>query len=1085
MGQPGERVDDPYEFDPLFPRRVDSPFTDADFEPLLRPYDGDDDNLSQRMQELVGSFTADPRMGLLFTARSVDIPYPQMQLTAAQRAKLESLITSNGGTYYSQFLGRNIDVNMPSSHLLDYVYVVLESNGVASSEIPLEAKFMLPLEILRGQKMNLNRLFGDGVDSDGDLLVDELDEQLPGLTAVDFARQLYCLAMFLRNPDAVQPDEAKLLAQWAINVVEFRDPDVIMTKFDYDDDPYDGWDVTGDYVWGCERPELLITETLAWHDRRTEDTDQEIPGTEERDAYAANNMLPMDDGMSGIPGPGKFSFLPGGIAGGDMSFDQIEKPRGAFFVELYNPWNGTELSPPELCDALPPPGSNGVRLDRRNPGGDPVWRIVIARTLGAYAKDQEPPEDAVAIDRSVYFVDPQSFMGTAPTDDGVKYFTTATLDAVAPGGYAVVGGGKLITDPGDPDYTEPSDPLDPNYNPTYVGYAGDLDPAMGGDPVLRRRVLLRPNPNPTADPPQYTVEVPSSVPAGKINDNRGHVNLRDIPQPVAVPIVECLATPGVPHPLTVSEPAAGYSLTLPQDRPLDVQLNDATTAQIFMRDGTHENFAAVYLQRLADPTKPHNDNTNPYLTVDQMPVDLTVFNGLDTVDAEKDTASVANDNASAVEFAAHSDAGTKPNSRFYRFASNQRGNDKKRLLWPAEDASAAPVVADEVSAELQPAPRFFPYNLDHTLGYLNGGRDRNTGEYLNYWPIQLIGFYSGQPDTENDPSTFSTFMWLTWNDRPYANHLELLLVPKSSSANLLDEVTPDNILDNTTEYSLADGASPFGHLLNLFGNRFVELLDYVEVPSRFEGVETWLGNGTNTTPPYNFAAFGYPEGLHNAPTYRVPGRINLNTLNDPEIWQAIQENAPELSDVTHATDFLLGRWNIPETRPTWQTLIAGMNPVLNPLRSAASYNLMPRMDDPVQAVEFRQSAAADATVLRKSTVTANTPLMASVRQDPYRDAERNPYFRYGGLTRLGNMVSHNSNVFAIWVTVGYFEVQDVEDVDDAGTKVERLGKELGYDTGRITRHRSFYLVDRSIPVPFELGKGHDARKMIVLQRRLQ
>ena len=24
-------------------------------------------------------------------------------------------------------------------------------------------------------------------------------------------------------------------------------------------------------VWGCERPELLITETLAWHDRRTED----------------------------------------------------------------------------------------------------------------------------------------------------------------------------------------------------------------------------------------------------------------------------------------------------------------------------------------------------------------------------------------------------------------------------------------------------------------------------------------------------------------------------------------------------------------------------------------------------------------------------------------------------------------------------------------------------------------------------------------------------------------------------------------------------------------------------------------------
>ena len=25
-------------------------------------------------------------------------------------------------------------------------------------------------------------------------------------------------------------------------------------------------------MWGCERPELLITETIATHDRRTEDT---------------------------------------------------------------------------------------------------------------------------------------------------------------------------------------------------------------------------------------------------------------------------------------------------------------------------------------------------------------------------------------------------------------------------------------------------------------------------------------------------------------------------------------------------------------------------------------------------------------------------------------------------------------------------------------------------------------------------------------------------------------------------------------------------------------------------------------------
>ena len=33
-------------------------------------------------------------------------------------------------------------------------------------------------------------------------------------------------------------------------------------------------------VWGCKRPELLITETLAFHDRRTDDTALSNPTTQ-------------------------------------------------------------------------------------------------------------------------------------------------------------------------------------------------------------------------------------------------------------------------------------------------------------------------------------------------------------------------------------------------------------------------------------------------------------------------------------------------------------------------------------------------------------------------------------------------------------------------------------------------------------------------------------------------------------------------------------------------------------------------------------------------------------------------------------
>ena len=102
------------------------------------------------------------------------------------------------------------------------------------------------------------------------------------------------------------------IAQWAVNCVDFRDADGTMTPFEYDVNPFDGWgwtdfaaspvvfhaidgDITTDdrgpnftdgltptypphaaanperrVVWGCENPELLITEAVAFHDKSHE-----------------------------------------------------------------------------------------------------------------------------------------------------------------------------------------------------------------------------------------------------------------------------------------------------------------------------------------------------------------------------------------------------------------------------------------------------------------------------------------------------------------------------------------------------------------------------------------------------------------------------------------------------------------------------------------------------------------------------------------------------------------------------------------------------------------------------------------------
>ncbi len=52
--------------------------------------------------------------------------------------------------------------------------------------------------------------------------------------------------------------------------------------------------------------------------------------------------------------------------------------------------------------------------------------------------------------------------------------------------------------------------------------------------------------------------------------------------------------------------------------------------------GTYQDVATVFLQRLADPTRPWNRTDNPYVTVDMLSMDLTVFNGEEDMNQQID-----------------------------------------------------------------------------------------------------------------------------------------------------------------------------------------------------------------------------------------------------------------------------------------------------------------------------------------------------------------------------------------------------------------------------------------------------------------
>jgi hypothetical protein len=165
---------------------------------------------------------------------------------------------------------------------------------------------------------------------------------------------------------------------------------------------------------------------------------------------------------------------------------------------------------------------------------------------------------------------------------------------------------------------------------------------------------------------------------------------------------------------------------------------------------------------------------------------------------------------------------------------------------------------------------------------------------------------------------------------------------------------------------------------------------------------------------------------------RWHGNINLNTITEPEILQALCD-AQNFSQPYFA-------YTTTDVANIFTKLITARN-------ANGTANLLPTSDGyPFRS--FASSSIAD-TWFRPAPSNPSQPLFA------VGASTNHPYQRAALLQKIFNNITTTSNVFAVWWTVGYFEVVD-ESVRPA-----RLGAEIGRSENRNIRHRFFAIVDRS------------------------
>lgn len=1218
---PSETRNDPYEAHQRKKAVADTPFFLEDLEKILRAYDSSSQGLPDRFRKL-WELSQTNEISRIITTRSNELRHPSIGVPAGTvNSPVSSFPTAEDGRTAGNLLGwikllhderyRNKPAPGiafdPAIHDPELSYVI--------------ARQLFPVEFRRGLKLNLNRPFGDGNDNDGDGIIDDPQEMratvqnetypgdapIPGSyftgafvpsrielgTRQQLAQQLYCLAYLIvpkeynfPGPTPANATErlerrARALAQWAVNIVDFRDGDSTCTKFPYDPYPFGApgtpprpiqWLPSGtNVVWGLEFPELQLSETLAFHDTRAKDTD-------------------LDDG-------------PARRMPDDPDRDQYRLPQGSLFMELKTmrtTGNMNDPSLPAVSSALYTISGTGepqLDLGRLVPAGpfnvgginygtQPVWRIGISdittevenpfyrlqTQTTTFASDltlqhtKDPNGNGLAysatepvkdFSRIVWFanLDPSSvpYIPNIAIENGpnrhkyVYYNRDSSVRYISGGNYLVVGPRQTTyigsqNSSATPIRHRPSPQrivVNPNsvevyrMDGTLQSLAGVAKPAMGM--ICATDTLSAAWNDIYVDPSHgmfgvgLNISEPDPVPGAYYRIPTQKLNSNDAglaPYPGNTWGFDDLKFDSWyddANPTVSKLPDTPFD-TDPARNPVLTALKRPASAL-----ETHRTIRSAFLQRIADPEQPYDPVDNPYLTIDWMPIDLTVFNG---EDSEPITTRIAfqsrykngvdrtSVNISSIKNDFDVAAPEKPSSSGKNQFSYSLSPLRITPTYPGTylASTVTPYFNYQLGYSSYSTPDERTYSAS-SLGSLNTGRPiPSPPPPALPEPTKFDAFGPGTNATIDnfDGAPPEMQAGLYWLNRSYSSPLELMIVSGASPGQL--NMRSTNIQTSVGAYTPtpADALpSPFGQLTNTFQSlpnmrlsnlasqnppfsfwqqRFdpgsflpsnLEDLRYADLPLLFELLETpppfsdsttWLRPNMVPTsvlpdlaPPYN-----------TLPTYDNPGKINVNTIPGEAVWKGVEllylpsseratvngnttwpEVARSRQGYVPASTTILGALSNPNLNPRYPTQFAGA------FRNGFQSNIAPeglRKGSGNAVGLFQQQLDPSFNPTQNPLFNGATPR--------YANSERQPYVAYQRMMRLPNLVSTQSNIYAVRLTIGYFEFDG-----ETGIGEEYVGSQ-----GTPTRQRSFYIIDRSIPVGVSPGEDLNVDKTILLRR---